>query len=305
MNVQIPVKWLQELLALCGPEDHELRERVMVSITAMDEQAARAVALPEPEAAIVEVMELVKDWAERDFIAAEAELDAFSEEATEKVVADKKHLDDKAEEAYRAIETKLRALLAGVSAPAGETPAAWQFQDRDGVWCFFMNERHRQETIKDGTWPIRALYTAPVAQAIDIAELVTGMSVSVDVSTGDDDAGNRYFGTVTVAQEDLHDKHGLTLLVQDAKPNFTAPAASEQDALTAPDGFEQVWLVCKHPLWPQPMECRSFQEAHGVLEHDPHPSAFLVRKLVGGRLEFHGEQINALAVKVAQQVGAA
>ena len=44
MNVQIPVKWLQELLALCGPEDHELRERVMVSITAMDEQTARAVA---------------------------------------------------------------------------------------------------------------------------------------------------------------------------------------------------------------------------------------------------------------------
>lgn len=47
MNVQIPVKWLQELLALCGPEDHELRERVMVSITAMDEQAARAVAVPD------------------------------------------------------------------------------------------------------------------------------------------------------------------------------------------------------------------------------------------------------------------
>lgn len=41
MNVQIPVKWLQELLALCGPEDHELRERVMVSITAMDDQAAK------------------------------------------------------------------------------------------------------------------------------------------------------------------------------------------------------------------------------------------------------------------------
>lgn len=47
MNVQIPVKWLQELLALCGPEDHELRERVMVSITAMDEQAAGAVAVPD------------------------------------------------------------------------------------------------------------------------------------------------------------------------------------------------------------------------------------------------------------------
>ena len=53
MNVQIPVKWLQELLALCGPEDHELRERVMVSITAMDEQAARAVAMPEPFTTLV------------------------------------------------------------------------------------------------------------------------------------------------------------------------------------------------------------------------------------------------------------
>ena len=49
MNVQIPVKWLQELLALCGPEDHELCERVMVSITAMDEQTAWAVAMPVPD----------------------------------------------------------------------------------------------------------------------------------------------------------------------------------------------------------------------------------------------------------------
>lgn len=29
-TVNIPIKWLNELLALCGPEDHELRERVMV-----------------------------------------------------------------------------------------------------------------------------------------------------------------------------------------------------------------------------------------------------------------------------------
>ena len=48
MNVQIPVKWLQELLALCGPEDHELRERVIVSITAMDEQAAKPKHSPLP-----------------------------------------------------------------------------------------------------------------------------------------------------------------------------------------------------------------------------------------------------------------
>ena len=29
-TVSIPIEWLNELLALCGPEDHELRERVMV-----------------------------------------------------------------------------------------------------------------------------------------------------------------------------------------------------------------------------------------------------------------------------------
>lgn len=30
-NVTIPIQFLQELLALCGPEDHELRERVLKS----------------------------------------------------------------------------------------------------------------------------------------------------------------------------------------------------------------------------------------------------------------------------------
>ncbi|NWE69001.1 hypothetical protein HX857_09810 [Pseudomonas gingeri] len=49
--------------------------------------------------------------------------------------------------------------------PQGE-PAAYQFQDRDGKWCGFMNEQHYQSTVADGTWPIRALYAeqpAPVA----------------------------------------------------------------------------------------------------------------------------------------------
>ena len=69
--------------------------------------------------------------------------------------------------------------------------------------------------------------TGGQAQAVDIAELVEGMSVSVDVSACDDDAGNRYFGTVCIAQEDPHGKHGLTLLVQDAKPNFTPQAQSD------------------------------------------------------------------------------
>lgn len=55
---------------------------------------------------------------------------------------------------------------------------------------------------------------------------IEGMSVSVDVSTGEDDAGNRYFGTVSEVMDDLHDKHGVTLLVQNATPNFQRAAAT-------------------------------------------------------------------------------
>jgi hypothetical protein len=62
---------------------------------------------------------------------------------------------------------------------------------------------------------------------------IEGMSVSVDVSTGEDDYGNRYYGTVTEVM-DAPDKHGVTLLVQDAEPNFTVqpcPAAAVTDAM--------------------------------------------------------------------------
>ena len=51
-------------------------------------------------------------------------------------------------------------------------------------------------------------------------DMIEGMSVSVDVSTGDDDAGHRYFGTITEVMDDPYDKHHVTLLVQDAAPNF-------------------------------------------------------------------------------------
>ena len=47
------------------------------------------------------------------------------------------------------------------------------------------------------------------------------MEVSVDVSTCEEDAGHRYFGTVTeVMDGSSADKFGVVLLVQDAKPNY-------------------------------------------------------------------------------------
>ena len=68
-----------------------------------------------------------------------------------------------------------------------------------------------------------------------LRSMIEGMSVSVDVSTGDHDAGHRYFGTVTEVMECQGDKHGVTLLVQDAEPNFTAtPTAPSTPSPTAP-----------------------------------------------------------------------
>lgn len=60
----------------------------------------------------------------------------------------------------------------------------------------------------------------PVSQTYELPELIEGMEVSIDVSTCDADAGNRYFGTVTEVSELDIAKNGYILLVQDAEPNF-------------------------------------------------------------------------------------
>nr|WP_265414478.1 ead/Ea22-like family protein [Escherichia coli] len=67
---------------------------------------------------------------------------------------------------------------------------------------------------------IAELEAEPVSQAYNLAELIEGMEVSIDVSTCDADLGNRYFGTVTEALELDTAKNGYILLVQDAEPNF-------------------------------------------------------------------------------------
>mgnify|MGYP001562858911 CR=1 FL=1 len=42
----IPGKWLHELLALCGPEDHELRERIRAALAAAPQAPAAPKAMP-------------------------------------------------------------------------------------------------------------------------------------------------------------------------------------------------------------------------------------------------------------------
>ncbi|MCV2365567.1 hypothetical protein LNV23_19125 [Paucibacter sp. DJ1R-11] len=83
----------------------------------------------------------------------------------------------------------------------------------------------------------------------DIADLVKGMCVSVDVSTCDDDAGHRYFGTVTEVMECQGEKHGLTLLVQDAEPNFKLQQAEPQPEPTTWSRYVAGMIAC-YLKWP-------------------------------------------------------
>ncbi len=67
---------------------------------------------------------------------------------------------------------------------------------------------------------LASLEAEPVSQTYNLPELIEGMEVSIDVSTCDADAGNRYFGTVTEVSELYTARNGYILLVQDAEPNF-------------------------------------------------------------------------------------
>ncbi|EAU7367261.1 DUF551 domain-containing protein [Salmonella enterica] len=80
----------------------------------------------------------------------------------------------------------------------------------------------------------------PVSQTYELPELIEGMEVSIDVSTCDADAGNRYFGTVTEVSELDTAKNGYILLVQDAKPNFDV----NDNSPVIPGG----WISCSERM---------------------------------------------------------
>jgi hypothetical protein len=53
----------------------------------------------------------------------------------------------------------ITALQAALAEPS--EPVARQFQGRDGTWHPFIDERHYENTVADGSWPIRNLYLHP------------------------------------------------------------------------------------------------------------------------------------------------
>jgi hypothetical protein len=127
----------------------------------------------------------------------------------------------------------ITAIKEALAQPAQE-PVAWMFLDDlksiettdayADAYSIEMVIPYQSETV----W----LYTAPplaqpAQEPTDIAALVKGMEVSIDVSTGEHDARHRLFGTVTLAQENQGSKHGLILLVQEPTPNFKVSLVQE------------------------------------------------------------------------------
>ena len=55
-----------------------------------------------------------------------------------------------------------RSMAVDAKKPAqAAEPVSHQYQSKDGTWRGFMDQRHYNQTVASGGWPIRALYTAP------------------------------------------------------------------------------------------------------------------------------------------------
>jgi hypothetical protein len=60
-------------------------------------------------------------------------------------------------------------MLQGLLAQPEQTPVRYEYQARSGLWFPFTDQRHHDNTVNDGTYPIRPLYThpAPFTQPAD------------------------------------------------------------------------------------------------------------------------------------------
>ena len=61
---------------------------------------------------------------------------------------------ERCEDAMNECDT-LRARIAEMEE---QEPVKHEFQGRDGVWYPFIDQRHHENTLADGSWPVRALY---------------------------------------------------------------------------------------------------------------------------------------------------
>lgn len=150
-----------------------------------------------------------------------------------------------------------RESCSALEAPAA--PAGWKLvpvQDNPSMWTAggeaikSCGGHERDAASLAYKAMLAAAPQAPAAPVVDeeghlseeLRDLITGMTVSVDVSTGEHDASNRLFGEVTEVMEydGGSDKHKVVLLVQSPEANFkAAPAAPSGRYKLADDGAHQ------------------------------------------------------------------
>jgi hypothetical protein len=136
--------------------------------------------------------------------------------------------------------------------PVVQQPAFHGFMDTENC-CVHICYTPWAPRMTDGKFAT-AYYTTPTAapvQPVDIATLVEGMEVSIDVSTGEHDSGNRLFGSVTLVQENQGSKHGLILLVQEPEANFKTVTATAQQCK---------WPTCQSEKYQQSLVKQIEQE---------------------------------------------
>ena len=127
-----------------------------------------------------------------------------------------------------ALKLALEALMRSRKAVSGDLDLAGCAYGRNDPEGHRYNDAKKAlVTLDKAITALREALAQPQQEPRDIAALVQGMEVSIDVSTGEHDQGHRLFGTVTLVQESQKGKHGLILLVQDPQPNFKAQPKQE------------------------------------------------------------------------------
>lgn len=153
-------------------------------------------------------------------------------------------------------------------------PVGWQFY-QVGKWWHGddLIKDHRKNTEEAG-YLTRDVYAAPPPTEHKpcpdvtklsreaLGELIKGMAVSVDVSTGESDFGSRYFGVVDEVQWNANERHGMMLLVQEPEANFATPVSPDVAGLVealewlrgainaTPENDKDhvgTWISTKHP----------------------------------------------------------
>lgn len=66
---------------------------------------------------------------------------------------------------YTAVDMATAAAQGFRDGQAAMELVGYQFQGRDGAWNSFMDQRHYENTLDDGAWPIRAIYTPTSEQS--------------------------------------------------------------------------------------------------------------------------------------------